>query len=60
MSLTDHRGYVYAMRELFKQAQAEIDRGERKGADRRWPTAHPKVASDWARILRGEFFKRRA
>jgi hypothetical protein len=61
-SLNDHRGSAWAVRELMRQAQAEIDREERKGADRRWPKAHPRVTIGWfhRRILRGEFKRRRA
>ncbi len=31
MSLDDHRGKVFYLRELHKQVQAEIASGERKG-----------------------------
>lgn len=61
MSLDDHRGSVWAFRELMRQAQADIDQRERQDAMRRWPRVHPKVAIGWfeRRVLRGEF-KRRA
>lgn len=61
MSLNDHRGYIWAMRELHQQVQDEIDRGERKGATVKWKTANPaKTMIGWfrRRILREEFRKR--
>lgn len=61
MSLEVHRGAAWAFHQLMKQAQADIDRGERKGADRKWRTANPaKVGISWAkrRLLLGEFRKR--
>lgn len=61
MSLSDHRGAAYYIRQLMQQAQAEIDRGERAGATVKWKTANPaKVAIGWfqRRLLRREFRKR--
>ena len=56
MSLKDCRGYAYAIRELMQQSKDEIDRGERKGADRRWSKAHPRIKVGWFALwwLRGD------
>ena len=43
MSLSDCQGSCYAIRELMKAAQADIDHGgDIKPARRKWPTADPK------------------
>lgn len=54
MSLADHRGAVWAWRELHRAVQADIDAGRRQGAKVRWPHAHPKVTMSWftCRLLR--------
>lgn len=61
MSLDEYKGSAWAVRELMRQAKAEIDAGERTGVTRLWKTANPaKVHIGWfrRRILRGEFRRR--
>ena len=61
MSLDEYRGTAYAVRELMRMAQADIDSGERKGATVKWKKANPaKTAIGWfrRRLLRGEFRRR--
>lgn len=60
MSTDEYRGSAWAFKRLMRQAQDEIDRGERSGARRIWKTANPaKVCIGWfeRRVLRGEFKK---
>lgn len=45
MSLDDHKGSAWAVRELMRQAKAEIDAGERTGVTRLWKTANPAKVS---------------
>jgi hypothetical protein len=61
MSLDDYKGAAYVFRRLMREAQAEIDRKERKGATVRWKMPNPaKTMIGWAkrRLLRGEFRRR--
>lgn len=61
MSLDDSRGAAWAFRELMREAQAEIDRGERQGVTWEWRKANPaRTMIGWAkrRLLRGEFRRR--
>ena len=55
MSLTDHRGAAFYLRQLFAEAAAEIARGERKGATVLYAKPHPKrtlIGPFAARLLR--------
>lgn len=58
MSTQDFRGAAYAFKVFMRDAQADIDRGERVGARKVWKLANPaKVRIGWMkrRLLRGEF-----
>lgn len=39
----DFKGAAYAVQRFMEAAQAEIDRGERWGANRKWKFPHPKI-----------------
>ena len=63
MSADDFRGRFWAIRELMRAAQREIDCGERAGADRRYRTAvsgEPacREADGWDRAQPSSFVKR--
>lgn len=63
MSLDDCRGSAYYLRALMQNVQAEIDRGERKGATVLYAKPHPKrtlIGPFAARILRARFGIRKA
>ena len=49
MSLDDHRGAAFYIRSLMRESQAEIDRGERKGATVKFKGAN------WAKVKIGWF-----
>ena len=61
MSLDDCRESAFYLRALMRTCQAEIDRGERKGATVRYAKPHPKrtlIGPFAAKLLR--FGKRKA
>ena len=61
MSLSDFRESAHAFRELMRQAEREIQDGQRKGATVLYRKANPaKTVIGWfkRRLLRGEFRRR--
>lgn len=55
MSLDDCRGQAFYFRELMRQVQGDIDRGDRKGATVIYAKPHPKrtlIGPFAARLLR--------
>ncbi len=43
MSLKDFKGSVYLFQRLMAQAQAEIDKGEKQGAEKKYPAPDATV-----------------